>query len=373
MKVFRFCLLLVGILTCLVSVGCDDSGENNFFSDCSSLSADASSDAECNGGSSGSSSSETSGRGDVYAGSGTKGNSNGKGTAAQFSLPSGIVFDESDNLYVADLGNLQIRKIDTETEVTTFSGGNNKNSLDELGVPASFEGPDLLTLNKNTGMLYLYDQVSQVVRQISQEGKVTTFTDTKNKFHNPQGMTVDAQGVLYIADTENHQIVALKSTDIGIEISTLVGNGSPGYTDGSAEQGSTVQFNRPWSIIYSSQEDALFVTDFGNLCIRKITLVSKSVETIAGGVYGNSDGPGLSASFSNPKAITVDSAGNLYLIDSLNDVLRKIAALDRTVTTLSQLNKEVIVTGANSLAVDSSDHVYLADTLHHRILKAVTQ
>jgi sugar lactone lactonase YvrE len=160
--------------------------------------------------------------------------------------------------------------------------------------------------------------------------QITDGTDGFPKFGFPNGITADADGNLYVADEQNSAIRKITPTG---EVSTLAGKlGVSGYADGT---GPTARFRHPVGITLTG--GALYVTDFQDSVIRKVTL-DGTVTTVAGAAVqpGTADGPGLTARFKQPYGITADSSGNLYVTDSGNFTIRKISP-NGDVTTIAGL------------------------------------
>jgi prepilin-type N-terminal cleavage/methylation domain-containing protein len=208
----------------------------------------------------------------TFAGSGTLGYLDGTGTAAQFYGPTGVALDSTGNVYVADISNQRIRKISPSGVVTTLAGSVTNGFADGTGAAA--------------------------------------------KFNFPESIAVDSTGNVYVADRGNHRI--RKITPSGV-VTTLAGS-TQGFADGS---GAAAQF----SILYGIAVDStgnVYVGDYGNNRIRKIS-PSGVVTTIAGtGVAGYLDGTGAAAQFNSPAGVAVDSAGNVYVADGSNHRIRKI-------------------------------------------------
>ncbi len=162
-----------------------------------------------------------------------------------------------------------------------------------------------------------------VVTTIAGNGRsgLTDGTGSGAQFHAPSHMVVDPdRPVAYIADANNHVIrqVDLKSK----EVTTLAGNGKPGYQDGDL---GSAQFNHPWGICIDPK-GALYVTDRKNHCIRKINLHTRLVTTIAGRLHaGATDGFGSQAQFDHPRGISCDEQGDLYVADAGNQAIRKLS------------------------------------------------
>lgn len=156
--------------------------------------------------------------GDVttFAGSGTGGIANGVGTAAQFQFPQGVAIDGSGNLYVADTDNHMIRKITPAGLVSTLAGNGSPGSTDGTGDAARFNYPHNLAVDA-FGNVYVADRFNWKVRKVTPAGVVTTLSGNGSvgavdgiaaiaSFNEPQGITVDAFGNVYVADNNNNKI-----------------------------------------------------------------------------------------------------------------------------------------------------------------------
>jgi DNA-binding beta-propeller fold protein YncE len=262
----------------------------------------------------------------TLAGSGTKGATNGTGTAASFNNPSGITTDGR-NLYVTDTGNNLIRKIDLASNaVTTLAGSGSVGSANGSSTAASFNSPYGITTDGTS--LYVADTRNNTIRKIviataavttlagsGTAGAVNGLT-TAASFNLPSGITTDGVN-LYVADTRNNTI--RKIVIATGAVTTLAGSGNAGATNGIATAAS---FNLPSGI--SSDGANLYVADMNNNLIRKVAIATQTVTTVAGsGATGALNGTGLAASFNLPSGITTDGI-NLYLTDSTNCSVRKI-------------------------------------------------
>jgi formylglycine-generating enzyme required for sulfatase activity/sugar lactone lactonase YvrE/methionine-rich copper-binding protein CopC len=216
-----------------------------------------------------------------YAGSTSKvfDHVDGNSTSARFRSPNGVAVDAVGNVYVADTGNNNIRKIDINGNVTTIAGGNNPNpgSTDANGTSARFKTPTALVLDKS-GNIYVCDTGNNKIRKIDTSNNVTTIagnTDNSSgrtdangtgaSFDSPRGIALDAFGNLYVADMNNHSI--RKITPAG-DVTTLAGDGSTGSRNGS---NTNAEFNFPRGIAIDNSNN-LFVADQSNHKIRKIIL-----------------------------------------------------------------------------------------------------
>jgi sugar lactone lactonase YvrE len=257
------------------------------------------------------------------------GSSDGIGTAARFSFIEGMVFDTSGNLVVSDTQNYTIRKITPTASVSTFAGrAGETGSADGIGDAARFFEPTGIAIDNN-GNLYVADMFNSTIRKLSPDGAVTTlpkpnFRDgsfpTGESFYDPRGVSIDANGNLFIADTGNNTI---RKIDRSGQASTLAG-----YMTGRGEAadglGSAARFYSPYRLANDSAGN-VFVCDTFNHTVRKITPAGM-VTTFAGmaGTAGYQDGVGREARFYHPDGIAIDTADNLYIADSFNHVVRKI-------------------------------------------------
>jgi len=215
----------------------------------------------------------------TFAGTGTAGSVDGYSTA-QFKNPYGVAVDSSGYVYVADSDNHCIRKITPEGVVSTFAGSRTEGFKDGTGIEA--------------------------------------------QFNSPRGVVVNSSGnVVYVADTNNHRIRKITPADRieDIVVSTLAGSGDAAFVDAT---GTTAKFKSPSGVAVDSSGN-VYVADYGNHSIRKITPAGV-VSTIAGNRWwGRRDGTGTAAQFDFPSDVAVDSSGNVvYVADRNNHRIRKI-------------------------------------------------
>ncbi len=223
----------------------------------------------------------------TLAGAGEAGFANGTGSQAKFSEPVALAIDASGTLYVADaaLGGGRIRKVTPLGAVTTFAG----------------QGPD--------GFV---------------DGGPTTA-----RFWRPSGLAFGGDGALYVADRFSQRI---RKVDSDGTVSTLAGEATADFGDPKAlgdfadGQGKAAKFDEPAGIAWSPKENALLVVEAANHRVRKVAL-DGTVTLFAGkGGIGSADGDALQATFNAPTGIAVDSDGAVYVSDSGNHRIRKIAA-----------------------------------------------
>ena len=326
----------------------------------------------------------------TVAGDGALGISGDGGPATNAALVSpGLVgFGPQGTFYIADSGNQRLRKV-TNGVISTLIGNVMGSSGD--GGPAINATLALspFVASDTSGNLYIADTGNSVVRKVS-NGIITTFAGngtqgdsgdggppTNAQLSGPLAVAITASGDIYIADTGNNRVRLISN---GV-ITTVAGNGTIGY---SGDNGPAInaELKFPAGLAVDSSGN-LYIADTGNQVIRKVA--NGVITTIAGeGFSGNSGdgGPAINATLNGPVGLTFDSAGNLYIADSANSVVREISRNgiintvagmipccqrgyggDNGPATSALLNYPV------GIAVDASGNMYIADGMNQRIRK----
>jgi sugar lactone lactonase YvrE len=302
----------------------------------------------------------------TLAGSGMPGNSDGTGIGASFYNPTGVAADTSGDVYVADFRNSLIRKISPGGVVKTFAGGVSPGSNNGTGVYASFYQPTGIAVDAS-GNIYVADSNNNLIREISPAGVVTTLAGsgaqgnsngngTAATFNYPEGVAVDGAGNVYVADYGNNLIREIGPSGAVI---TLAGNGSPGSTNGLD---TSATFNQPTGVAVDAAGN-VYVADYGNNLIRKISL--GNVTTLAGsGSSGSANGTGAAASFNGATGIAVDASGNVYVADYGNNLIKVISPAG-AVTSLGNgsggSGTNTLFSHPYGVAVDIKGNIYVAD------------
>ena len=309
------------------------------------------------------------------------GYADGTGAAAQFSGTRGVAVDGSGNMYVADQSNNRIRKIVVATGVvTTLAGSGTLGNADGTGVAAQFNYPNGVAVD-GSGNVYVSDQSNHRIRKIVvATGVVTTLagstsgnadgTGVAAQFNYPMGVAVDGSGNVYVADQNNNRIRKIVVAT-GV-VTTLAGNSAQGNADGT---GAAAQFSSPNGVAVDGSGN-VYVADLNNNRIRKIVVATGVVTTLAGSsTAGSGDGTGAAAQFNSPRGVAVDGSGNVYVAEQSNTHIRKIVVATGVVSTLAgSTSGYTDGTGAvaqfsnpSGVAVDGSGTVYVADTNNNRI------
>jgi sugar lactone lactonase YvrE len=314
----------------------------------------------------------------TFAGSGNQLNADGIGTAASFNYPAGVALDVNGIVYVADTDNHRIRMISLSGNVTSLAGSGSASYADGIGTAASFNSPYGVAVDAN-GIVYVADSNNHRIRKISSLGNVTTLAGSGNQlyadgfgteasFKFPYGVALDANGVVYVADTLNNRI---RIISLSGNVTTLAGSGSASHADGI---GTAASFKFPYGVALDAN-GVVYVADTHNNRIRMISL-SGNVTTLAGsGSASYADGIGTAASFSWPRGVALDANGIVNVADTYNHRIRMIS-LSGNVTTLAGSGSASYADGMGTaasfyhplgVAIDSNGIVYVADFSNHRI------
>ncbi|WP_259069325.1 putative Ig domain-containing protein [Mucilaginibacter sp. X4EP1] len=322
----------------------------------------------------------------TYAGNGHAGILNGTLAASEFNAPTKMVVDKSGDFFVIDNSRTLVREITAAGVVSTFAGGTTTGYVDGTGTAARFSSLLGITIDAS-GNLYVADEGNFVIRKITPAGVVSTFAGSTQGYADGQGtaaqfmyaddIAIDPSGNLYVADNN----YVRKITSGGL-VSTFAGNGTPGYVDGPAasaefqgvgfitadQNGNVYACNNSDNIIRKISNGAVstfvgvhtvsengqtisqigeiqqlttdatgnvYVCDGGYNFVDKITPAGVvTVLNFSDGVlyYGGSwrfnsgyvNGPLSTAAFNSINGIALDAAGNIYLADFMNNVIREI-------------------------------------------------
>jgi sugar lactone lactonase YvrE len=288
------------------------------------------------------------------------GRANGPGANARFNRPSSIAVDRNGNAYVADSANGTIRKISSSGSVSTLAGDpmGSGTYKDGLGTAARFLYPEGVAVDFN-GNVYVADRAK--IRKVSPSGQVTTVAGsgtegsangsaTSAQFNRPLGLCVDLSGNVYVADTGNHTVRKISPSGM---VSTIGGQAeTPGYRNGTA---AASLFDRPRGVAVDSSGNVYVAEESG--VVRKISstqVVSKVAGEITswmgGDVYDGGGSNVLPSLIWNPSGISLDAAGNLYVVGGSDSVFRVSGDGTTTKLTLPSIQNGPGITGIASSA-----------------------
>ena len=290
-------------------------------------------------------------------------------TSAALNWPSAVALDSSGNIYIGDTRNSRIRKVTAATSIISTIAGTGET----YGLIGDNVAATRATLNRPTGIavdtlgqLFIADSANGKIRRVSPgSGKISSVDG--GSFVQPVAVTVDSSGNLYVADQASSAVYKLNSAT---GIAAVIAGDAPQGFNGDNIPAVTAALFRPTGIAIDSSGN-VYIADRSNNRVRKITVSTGLISTVAGiGTSGFSGdgGAATTAQLSSPAGVAIDAAGHLYIGDSGNGRLRKVAAGTGVITTVvSGLGGAVLSPGGSTspngpsgVSVDSSGNVYFA-------------
>lgn len=334
----------------------------------------------------------------TVAGNGTYGFS-GDGSAAtnaKINYPYSVAVDASGDLFIADLSNNRIRKVDTNGIITTVAGNGPSGTFGTYSgdggaaTNAGLNFPSGVAVDSK-GNVFIADEYNGRVRKVDTNGIIITVAGggsgsdggaaTNASLNRPWGVVLDAVGNLFIGDLGNNRVRKVDANGI---ITTVAGNGSASFSgDGGAATNASL--NGPTGVAVDAVGN-LFIADYENERIRKVD-TNGIITTVAGiGVsasYSGDGGAATNANLAAPIGVAVDTNGNIFVADSNNGRIRKVNT-NGIITTVAgsggfsgySSDGEAAISecldGAYGVAVDTEGNLFIAASADERILKVTS-
>ncbi len=363
----------------------------------------------------------------------------GPATSAVLANPSGVAVDGGGNLFIADTNHYRVRKVTAAGIITTVAGsGVEGNSGGGSAATSAQLGQVMGVAVDGAGNVYIADSESQRIWKVTTDGAITTVAGnggyggyggyggdggraTRALLFNPLGVAVDAQGNVFIADADNDRIRKVNAAGI---ITTIAGDGDFNTYSGDGGPAVEAQLDYPRGVTVDGSGN-LFLADTGNERVRMVTAAgvigtvagntapwlrspvavaadgngnvyvaddigARVMKVSAGGAvgvfagtgvvgYAGDGGAAVNAELDSPSAVAVDAAGNVYIAEEGNHVVRKVDAAG-TITTVAGNGsagfsgdggpaRSAMLDAPGGLAVDGAGNLYIADSGSGRIRK----
>ena len=273
---------------------------------------------------------------ETFAGTGRSGFSGDGGPASQaaLSFPQAVALDSEGNVYLSDYGNARIRRVDPSGVIRTIAGDGTEGSTGDQGAAEDARiSRSVGVYVDSDGYIYIGDTYNNMVRRIDRLGIISRVAGRGERgyagdagrainalLNRPSFVTCDDNGNLYVSDTENNVVRLIRSS----KIFTVAGSGRSGYR-GDGGPATEALLSNPAGLCVDGAGN-LYVSDTDNHVVRKID-TNGIITTFAGtgqSGYSGDGGPAAEAKLHNPSGLAVDSVGNLYVADSANHVIRVV-------------------------------------------------
>jgi streptogramin lyase len=324
------------------------------------------------------------------------GGESGPATKAKLNQPFDVAFDRDGNLYFSDTFNHRVRKVDAKTGIIGTVAGNGGRGFGGDGgkaTDAMLNEPYGIELDGG-GNLFIVDRLNYCIRRVdAKTGIISTVAGTGGKsgyggdggpatkalLVEPNGIALDGKGKLFIADVAGHRV---RVVDLGAgTIDTLAGNGK-GVSAGDGGALKDATFNGPRAVAVHP-DGSLFAVERNGHSIRRVDLKSGTVTRFAGTGkrgYTGDGGKATLATFDGPKEIDIDGDGNVFVVDTENEAIRRIDAKTGVINTVAGKGRtkspglgdggratDATLGRPHGVAVGPDGAIYIGDTNSHRI------
>ena len=309
--------------------------------------------------------------------------------SAELYLPSSVAVDGNGNVYIADEDNNCIRKV-TKSGIISTIAGNGKDRYGGDGgaaTAAELNHPEGVAVDGN-GNIYIADTHNDLIRKVDANGTITTFAGnhapgyggdggpaTNAMLNKPVGIAIDAQGNLYIADQDNNVVRKVGSSCI---ITTIAGYNKAGNS-GDGGMATLAELNHPAGVAIDSVGN-VFIADSYNYRVRKVNTTGTITAFAGGGSSGGGSaeqGGATAPKLNLPWGLAVDRGGNLFIADEFNNYICRVDR-DGTMCIIAgngaggYTDDGHAATAAElfyprGVAVDRNGKVYVADAGNNRV------
>ena len=328
----------------------------------------------------------------TYAGTGTAGYNGDDiaATSANLNAPRGIQFDSADNLYIADVSNQRIRRVDAVTRLITTVAGTGTpgfNGDNILATAAQLQNPIGVAFD-SSGAMYIADRSNLRVRRVDAATRIiTTYAGngtsgfngenipaTSAAFSNIRSIALDSSDNLYIVDSGSN--VRVRKVDKATQyINTVAGNGVVGFT-GDGGLAVLASLDSPEGIAVDKLSN-LYVSDFN---VQRVRRVSSGVIDTMVGSWGPENVPAASGFLAGPALLAISPTGNLFVTDQLNSRIRQVNAGNQNIHTVAGTGvngysgdgaaaTKATLNTPTGVVVDKSGNYYIADSFNHCVRK----
>jgi uncharacterized protein (TIGR03437 family) len=332
-----------------------------------------------------------------FAGAGHDQGDGGKAIDAVLFFPDRMAWDSAGNLFIADVNNNRVRKVTPNGIIDTIAGNGSAVVSGDGGpaISAGIDGPAAVAVD-SSGNLFIATE--NQIREVDIHGNINTVVNTTNTagfngdgaaataalLNSPVGLAFDSSGNLYIADAYNHRI---RKVSVG-NITTIAGSGpvclnpcNNGSFTGDGGPATSATMSYPWDVAFDSSGN-LLIADSNNNRIRLVN-ADGNINTVAGSGtssgYSGDLGPATSALLDAPTGVAADNAGNFYIADDSNNVVRMVDGFG-VISTIAGTNTigfsgdggpadSAELNDPYSVAIDPSGNVWIADRTNNRLRK----
>ncbi len=313
------------------------------------------------------------------SGGGSFSSDGGAATNAGLYRPNNVTFDAAGNMFIADIFNNRVRKVDTNGIITTVAGKTTTQGFSGDGGAATnavFNYPADVAFD-GRGNWFIADLFNHRVRKVDTNGIINTVAGggsqtpgdggaaTNAALSVVQGVALDTTGNLYIADTGAGRVQKVDTNGI---ITTIAGGGANLSANGI--MATNAQLYKPWGVALDAIGNIFFADEGYNL-VRKVD-TNGIITTVAGNIFAHGfsgdGGAATNAALYGPACVALDGAGDLFIADWNNNRIRKVTNTQGPILSLSNVGSgnqgwyQLVVTGAGGSVTSSVVNLTVVST-----------